>query len=116
MNKLSLITLGLVLFVAFPVSAAPFLVCDPYEAADRVDKFEVKIVKIEKKDSSGEVIHKKEVVHKDEHPPDPSGLYGLKLDLGPLNLTDGDYVATAKAYNEFGWSKGTSHPFSLPHN
>ena len=107
MNKLSLITLGLVLFVAFPVSAAPFLVCDPYEAAVGVTKFEVKIL-----DSSGNVVHREKNLI-----PDPTGQYGFKLDLAPINLPDVSYKAEAKAYNEDGWSVWSArYNISLPHN
>ena len=98
MNKMSLTAFVWVLFAALPVSAGPFLVCDPSQPAEKVDKYEVKF--------------------NGQDPvtvlPDPTGQYGFKYDLA--GKPDGKYKVKAKAYNsdgESGWS--ATLIFDLPH-
>ena len=80
MNKLSLIIIGLFLFAALPVSAGPFLVCDPSQPAEKVDKYEVKF--------------------NGQDPvtvlPDPTGQYGFKYDLA--GKPNGEYTVRANAH------------------
>ncbi|MHC4214202.1 MAG: fibronectin type III domain-containing protein [Planctomycetota bacterium] len=85
MNKLSLITLGLFLFAALPVSAEPFLVCKVSPPAEKVDLYKVEL--------NGQIV---------EFQPNPTGPYGFKYDL--VGKLDGSYTVRVKAHNPVGWS------------
>jgi len=98
MNRLLLITLGLLLFAALPVSAGPFLVCNPSLPSDKVDLYQVEL--------NGQVI---------EVQPELTGPYGFKYDL--TGKPDGSYTVRVKSHNSKGWSSWCPpYPFTLPHN
>ena len=80
----------LIVFVAAPVWAQPYLVCDPQEA---VETYEV--------DING-VITTLEA--------DPTGEFGFKMDLA--DIQNGIYNAKARAGNIWGWSEW-SVPFGF---
>jgi len=90
MNKLSLIIIGLFLLAALPVSAEPFLVCDPPPPGVIVAEYKVEF-------------NRQEPV---TVPPDPTGQYGFKYDLA--SKPNGQYTVKAKACkppkNCGGWS------------
>jgi hypothetical protein len=78
-----------VLFVALPVSAGPFIVCDPPPQGENVNSYALEL--------NGDSI---------PLPPDPTGQYGFKYDLA--GEPDGSYTARAQACNTpencSGWS------------
>jgi hypothetical protein len=97
MNKLSLIVICLFLFAALPVSAGPFLVCDPPPPGENVDLYGLEL--------NGNSITLQ---------PDPTGQYGFKYDLA--GQQNGPYIVKAKAHNSVGWSGWSATlNFNLPH-
>lgn len=87
-------TAGLLLLASGAVSAAPFLVCDPYPATgQQPTEFVVTVSGITTPIVSPAV--------------DVAGGKALRLDLGPLNLT-GSRTATAKARNQWGESAASA--------
>ncbi|MCU0806392.1 MAG: hypothetical protein MUC53_00110 [Candidatus Contendobacter sp.] len=83
-------TAGLLLLASGAVSAAPFLVCDPYPTTgQQPTEFVVTMSGIANPIISPAV--------------DVTGGKALRLDLGPLNLT-GSRTVTAKARNPWGES------------
>jgi hypothetical protein len=89
MYKLPLITLVLVLFVALPVFAGPFLICQANPIGERVDSYQLNL--------NGEVIN---------FQAGPVGQVGFKYDLA--GKPDGLYTAKARAHNVFGWGPWSS--------
>lgn len=89
MYKLPLITLVLVLFVALPVFAGPFMICKANPIWEQVDSYQLNL--------NGEVINIQ---------PDPTGQFGFKYDLA--GKPDGLYTAKARAHNASGWGPWNS--------
>ena len=89
MYKLPLITLVLVLFVALPVCADPFLIARANPSWQQIDSYQLNL--------NGEVINFQS---------DPTGQYGFKYDLA--GKPDGLYTAKARAHNASGWGPWNS--------
>ena len=91
-------TAGVLLLASGAVSAAPFLVCDPYPATGQPPtEFVVTMTGVATPIVTPAV--------------DVSGGKALRLDLGPLNLS-GSKTVTAKARNAWGES-AASAPFTF---
>lgn len=90
MKTIAFITGICLMMLLLPVLAfsGPFLTCDPQPHADSYNIF-----------LGGNQIATSEAVLDTEN-----GLYYLYFDLASLGLTDGDYIATATAQNEWGVS------------
>jgi hypothetical protein len=81
------------------VMAKPFVVCDPYPVAMSLDGFRIQF-------DGGAWVDIPLTIN-------PDGTKQIHYDLGPLNLSTGNHVVKAKAYNVWGDSD-ESLPFSFP--
>jgi len=97
MRAVRFLMVFLLMLLPVMLSAAPFLVCDPYDQSMQVDGFRVRI-------DAGAWVDV--AVTKDAQ----GGSY-LHYDLSPLNLANGTHAVEVKAFNL--WGESQASPFSF---